>query len=90
LQDYDFTLYHILRNTNTKADILLRKDQVDIKDDNKDVQILKEELWARWQIIADIKIIQKKQVVKETALLEEIQWNGTREHKVAKELDKQD
>jgi len=29
-------------------------------------------------------------VVKETALLEEIQQNGTREHKVVKELDKQD
>jgi len=30
-----------------KADILLRKNQVDTKDNNKDVQILKEELWAR-------------------------------------------
>jgi len=27
-------------------------------------------------------------VVKETALLEEIQWNGTREHEVVKKLDK--
>jgi len=30
---------------------------VDTKDDNKNIQILKEELWARQQIIADIKII---------------------------------
>ena len=44
LQDYDFTLQHILEKTNTKADILSRKDQIDIKDDNKDVQMLKENL----------------------------------------------
>ena len=28
-----------------KADILSRKEQVDTKEDNKDVQLLKEELW---------------------------------------------
>ena len=55
-----------------KVDILSRKDQVDTKNDNKDVQILKKELWTRQQIIADIKVIQKKQVVEETTLLEEI------------------
>ena len=50
--------------------------------------MLKEELWTKQQITVDIKMIQKKQVVKETALLEEIQWNGTREHEVVKKLDK--
>jgi len=30
---------------NTKADILSRKEQVNTKEDNKDVQLLKEELW---------------------------------------------
>jgi len=45
LQDYDFTLKHIPRKTNTKADILLRKDQVNTKEDNKDVQLLKDKLW---------------------------------------------
>jgi len=44
LQDYNFTLWYISEKTNTKADILLRKDQVDIKEDNKDVWMLKEEL----------------------------------------------
>ena len=44
LQDYDFILQHILGKTNTKADILLRKDQVDTKEDNKDVQLLKDEM----------------------------------------------
>ena len=45
LQDYDFTLKHILEKTNSKVDILSWKDQVDTKEDNKNVQLLKEELW---------------------------------------------
>ena len=47
LQDYDFTLKHILGKTNTKADILSQKDQVNTKEDNKDVQLLKDEMWTR-------------------------------------------
>jgi len=45
LQDYDFTLWHIPEKTNTKADILSRKEKVDTKEDNQDIQMLKEELW---------------------------------------------
>ena len=37
LQDYDFTLKYILGKTNTKVDILSRKDHVNTKEDNKDV-----------------------------------------------------
>ena len=44
LQDYNFILQHIPGKTNTKMDILSRKDQVDTKNDNKDVQVLKKEL----------------------------------------------
>jgi len=44
LQDYDFILYHIPEKTNTKANILSRKNQVDMKGDNKDVQMLKDEI----------------------------------------------
>ena len=47
LQDYDFILKHIPGKTNTKADILSRKDQVDTKEDNKDIQLLKDEMWTR-------------------------------------------
>ena len=90
LQDYNFLLQYIPGKTSVKADILSRKNQVDTKDNKKDVQILKEELWAKQQIIADIKVIWKKQVVEKTTLLEEIWQNGISEHEVVKELDKQD
>ena len=42
---------------NTKTNILSRKDQVDTKDDNKDIQMLKEELWSRKQTIANIIVL---------------------------------
>jgi len=42
---------------NTKADILLRKNQVDITKDNKNVQMLKKEFWTRQQITADVNIL---------------------------------
>jgi len=35
--------------------------------------MLKEELWKRQHIIADVTILQRNQVVEETTLLEEIQ-----------------
>ena len=37
LQDYDFMLKHIPGKINMKVDILSRKDQVNTKEDNKDV-----------------------------------------------------
>jgi len=44
LQDYSFILQYIIGKTNTKADVLCRKDQVDITEDNKDVKLFKDEL----------------------------------------------
>jgi len=71
LQDYDFILQHIPGKTNTKADILSRKDQVDMQDDNKDVQILKEELWTR-RTTAEITILKRNKIIENSDLLEEI------------------
>ena len=73
---------------NTKANILLRKDQVDIMEDNKDIQLLKEEIWMRKTTAAEVKIIWRNQVVEETILLKEIQRNSTKEQKILKELEK--
>jgi len=57
LQDYNFVLRHIPGKTNTKADILSRKDHVNTTDDNKDVQILRDEMWTKRQISAKVKMI---------------------------------
>ena len=43
-----------------KADILSRKDQVNMKNDNKDIQVLKEELWMR-KTTAEVVMLKKKQ-----------------------------
>ena len=52
---------------------------MDTKDNNKDVQMLKNKIWSRWQIMAEVTIIQRNQVVEETTLLEKIWKNSTKE-----------
>ena len=59
-----------------------------MKKDNKDVLMLKNKIWTRQQIMAEVMFIQKNQVVEETTLLEEIKKNNTREQEVVKELEK--
>jgi len=71
LQDYDFILQHIPGKTNTKADILLRKDQVNMQDDNKDVQMLKKELWTR-RTTAEVMILKRNKTIDNLDILEEI------------------
>ena len=71
LQDYNFTLQHIPGKINTKADILSRKDQVNMKEDNKNIQLLKEELWSR-RITAEITIIERKTTAEECDVIKEI------------------
>ena len=71
LQDYDFTLKHILGKTNKKADILSWKDQVNTKEDNKDVQLLKNKIWAR-KTTAKITMLGRKVVPEEGDILKRI------------------
>ena len=61
---------------NTKANALSRKDQVNIKEDNKDILMLKEEIWTKRQIMAEVTLIRKNQEVEKTTLLEKIQRNN--------------
>jgi len=42
-----------------KANVLSRKDYIDTTEDNKDVQMLKDEIWTRRQITVEIKMIQR-------------------------------
>jgi len=89
LQDYDFILCHILGKTNRKADILSRKGTVDTKEDNKDVQLLKEKLWQQ-RTTAEITMIKRKPTVEENNILKEIRRNTTREKEVVQALKKED
>jgi len=63
---------------NTKADILSRKDQVNTKNNNKDVQVLKKELWTR-KTMAEVTMVKRNKTMDNLELLEEIQRNNTRE-----------
>ena len=81
LQDYNFILQHIPGKTNTKTDILSRKDQVNTKDNNKDVQVLKKELWTR-RTITEVMMLKKNKMTDNLDILEEIQRNNTREQEV--------
>ena len=42
---------------NIKADILSRKDHINTTNYNKDIQMLKDEMWTRRQISAEVKMI---------------------------------
>ena len=89
LQYYDFTLQHIPGKTNTKVDILSRKDQFNTKEDNKDVQMLKEELWTI-RTTAEITILKRTTKMEDLDILKEIRNNNTREKKVIQTLEKED
>jgi len=52
-----------------------------MQSDNKDVQMLKEELWTR-RTTAKIMMLKRNKTMKNSDLLEEIQRNNTKEHKV--------
>ena len=71
LQDYNFTLKYILGKTNTKADILSRKEQIDTKEDNKDVQLLKNKIWTR-KTTAKVTMLRRKVIAEESDIVKRI------------------
>jgi len=89
LQDYNFVLQHIPGKTNTKADILSRKDQVDTKEDNKDVQLLKDEMWSR-KSTSKIQVFDRKKRGDESDIIKKIRKNNTREKEVIQAIKKED
>jgi len=89
LQDYDFILKHILGKTNTKADILSRKEQVDTKEDKKDIQLLKDKIWTR-KTTAQVTMLGKKTIAEENDIVKKIQKNGTREKEIIQALERKD
>ena len=89
MQDYDFMLKHIPGKTNMKADILSRKDQVNTKEDNKDVQLLKDKLWQQ-RTMAEVIIMKENKTREESKTLKEIRRNATREKEVVQALKRND
>jgi len=72
-----------------KADILSRKYQVSIKEDNKDVWLLKEELWTR-KTTAEVTMLKKTTTMDKLEILEEIKRNNTREQEMVQALERDD
>ena len=54
-----------------KADILSRKDQVDTKDDNKDIQLLKDKMWTKRTTVKVI-MLKRSKMTDNLDVLEEI------------------
>ena len=72
-----------------KVDILSRKDQVNTKEDNKDVQLLKDKLWQQ-KTTAEVIIIKENKTRKENEILKEIRRNAIRENEVVQALERND
>ena len=85
LQDYDFTLKYIPGKTNMKADILSQKDQIDTKEDNKDVQLLKDEIWTRKMTVKVTML--GRTMTEESDIIKRIQRNNIREKEIVQALE---
>ena len=70
-----------------KADILSRKEQVNMKEDNKDVQLLKDEMWTR-KTTDKITMLGRKVMIEESGIVKKICNNNTREKEITQDLEK--
>ena len=59
------------------------------KEDNKDIQLLKEELWSR-RTTAEIAMLERKSIVDENNIIKKIRKNNIRKKKVIQVLKKRD
>jgi len=58
-----------------------------MKEDNKNIQMLKEELWTR-RTTAEVMMLKRMTTTDKQEILEEIRRNGTKEQKVIQVLEK--
>ena len=56
---------------NMKADIFSRKEQVNTKEDNKDVQLLKDKMWTR-KTTVKIMMLGRKVMTEESNIIKKI------------------
>jgi len=62
---------------------------VNTKEDNKDVQLLKEQLWTR-RTTVEIMMLKRKMTVDKLDIVKKIKRNNTREQEVVQALKKED
>jgi len=62
---------------------------VDTKNDNKDVQILKEDLWIR-RTTVEVTMLKRDKTMNKNKIVKEIQKNNTREQEMQQMLKKKD
>ena len=60
-----------------------------MKEDNKDIKLLKDEMWSR-RTTAKITMLGRKAIVEECNILKEIRRSNTREKEIIQALEKQD
>jgi len=68
---------------------LSRKDQVNTKEDNKDVQLLKEELWTR-RITVEVMMLKRTTTTDDLEIMKEIKRNNTKKQEAVQALEKND
>ena len=68
-------------------DILSRKDQVNTIEDNKNVQLLKEELWTR-RMTVKVTMLRRTATTDDLEIMKEIKSNNTKEWEVVQALKK--
>ena len=62
---------------------------MDTKDDNKDVQLLKDKMWKR-KITSKIRVFNKRKRIDESDIIKRIRKNNTREKEVVQALKRED
>ena len=61
---------------------------MDIKNNNKNIQLLKEEVWTR-RTTAVVILLRRNKMIDSSDILEEIRRNNIREHEVDQTLKKE-
>ena len=85
LQDYDFMIRHIPGKTNTRADLLSRKDQIDVTKDNRNIEMLRQV--EIWQTEASVVLLKEEGAIQDTQLKDKSKWEKEIYQKLADEKD---
>jgi len=85
LQDYDFMIRHIPGKTNTRADLLSRKDQVNVIRDNKNIEMLRQVEIQRTEAL--VVLLKEDKITQDIQLKDKSNWEKEIYQKLADEKD---